>query len=76
MAWQVRSRIIEANLAAITDQPKCDFLPPRAPNHRKTGQQRRCELLTDIASMVHAIKRKWGRRKFYHCEKCGSGGSL
>ena len=32
LAWQVRMRIIEANLASITKQ---EFLPPRTPSHRK-----------------------------------------
>ena len=36
MAWKVRMRIIEANLAAITDHPKNEFLPPRTQSHRKT----------------------------------------
>ena len=31
MAWQVRMRIIEAYLAAITDKPKREFLPYRTP---------------------------------------------
>ena len=35
MAWQVRMRIIEANLAAFSAQPKREFLPLRTPDHRK-----------------------------------------
>ena len=35
MAWQVRMRIIEANLAAFSGQPNREFLPPRTPVHRK-----------------------------------------
>ena len=76
MAWKVRMRIIEANLAAVTDQPKREFLPPRTPSHGKTRQQTKSELLSAIAAMGHVIKRKWGRRNSYHFEKCGKGGSL
>ena len=44
--WHVRSggNIFEANAAAIFAQPKCEFLSPRTPAHRKTRQQRSCEL--------------------------------
>ena len=44
MAWQVRMRIFEANLAAFSAQPKCEFSPPRTPAQRKTRQQKRNEL--------------------------------
>ena len=76
MAWQVRMRIIEANLATITDQPRREFLPPRTPSHRKTRQQRKSELLSAIVAIEHVIKRRLGRRNYYHCEKCGKGGRL
>ena len=45
VAWQVRLRIIEANLAAFSGQPKCEFLPSRTPAHRKMKQQKRHGLL-------------------------------
>ena len=76
MAWQVRMRIVEANLAAITDQPKREFLPQRTPSHRKTRQRRKADLLSAIAAIGHVVKRKWGRRRYCHCEKCGKGGSI
>ena len=51
MAWQVRMGIIEANLAAFTDQPKREFMPPRVLVHRKIRQERTSELLSAL--------RKW-----------------
>ena len=51
MAWQVRMRIIEAYLAAITDQPKREFLPHRTP---VTGKR--------DSRVEHVIKGNWGRR--------------
>ena len=71
IAWQVRMRIIEANLAAFFGHPMREFLPPRTPAHRKTGQQKRNELLETLASMGHAIRRRWSRREFYRCARCG-----
>ena len=41
MAWQVRMRIIEANLAASSGQSMREFLPPRLPVLRKTRQQKK-----------------------------------
>ena len=76
MAWQIRMHIIEANLAAITDQPKGEFLPPRTPSHRKTRQQRNSELLSASAATEHVIRKKWGRRNYYHFKKCGKGSDL
>ena len=55
MAWQIRMRIIEANLAAFLGQPKREFLPPRTPSHRKTKHQKRHELLETLASMGHLV---------------------
>ena len=76
MAWQVRMRIVEANLAAITDQPKREFLPQRSPCHRKRKQQRKADLLSAIAATGHVAKRKWRKRRYCHCEKSGRGGSI
>ena len=60
MAWQVRMHIIEANLAAITDQPMREFLPPLTLSHRKNRQERKSELLSGIAAMGHDIvKKNW-----------------
>ena len=69
MAWQVRTRIIEANLAAIIVQPKREFLPPRTPSHRKTRQERKSELLSAIAAIGHDIKRKCGQTQLLTLRK-------
>ena len=52
--------MIETNLAAISGQPKREFLSPRTP-----AQQKRNELLETSASVKHVIKRRWGRREIY-----------
>ena len=69
MNWQVRMRIIEANLVAISGQPNREFLPPHTAAQRKTMQQKR-------ASMEHAINRRWTKREIYRCARCGRAGSL
>ena len=51
VVWQVRMRIIEANLAAFSAQPKREFLPPRTPAHRKTRQQKSNKLPETLASV-------------------------
>ena len=76
VAWQVRLRIVEANLAAISGQPKREFLPPLTPSYRKTRQEKRNELLETIASMGHLIRRRWDRREIYRCARCGRAGCL
>ena len=62
-AWQVRMRIIEANLAAITDQPKRDFLPPRTLSHRKTKQERKSDLLAEGDQFVSSCRLVAQRRR-------------
>ena len=76
MTWQVRTRVIEANLAAFSAQPKREFLPPRAPGHRKTRQQKINELLETLASMEHAVKSRSSKREICRCARCSRAGSL
>ena len=76
MAWEIRMRIIEANLGAFSGQPKREFLPPCTPSHRKTRQQKRNELLETSASMEQLIKRRWSRCESYRCARCGRAGCL
>ena len=78
IAWKVRMRIIEANLAAITDQPKLRI--PAAARAESQENQTGEEIGTAECHCgnwgMTSLRRKWGRRNYYHFEKCGNGGSL
>ena len=77
MAWQVRMCIIEANLAALSGQPKREFKPARMhqPTGKRGSRQRNDLLETPRHQWEHAIKRRWSRREIYRCARCGRAGN-